>query len=285
MKKRKRKKIKQTEASTITALKKKFKRIHGYDLDLKNPKSLNEKIQWIKLYGTADRFSVYVDKYLVRQFVEERIGGHYLIPLIGVFDDVNQIRMDSLPDSFVLKANHGSSWNILVKEKRNFNWEAKKKRVRSWLQTDFGKKTGEPNYNNIQPKIIIEEFIKDPTGDLKDYKIFCFHGEPKFIQVDGNRFTSHKRDLYDLNWDRIPVQWRYPNLKEPVSKPQRLNELLDIARQLSADFAFVRVDLYYTNEQIFFGELTFTPGSGLEAFSPGSYDEVFGQLLSLSRYV
>ncbi len=120
---------------------------------------------------------------------------------------------------------------------------------------------------------------------MKDYKIFCFHGEPKFIQVDGDRFKDHKRDIYDLNWDKLPVQHYYPNFNERVTKPSCLNELLTIAQKLSAEFAFVRVDLYYTNDKIFFGELTFTPENGLKPFKPKEYDELFGQHLELKRYV
>jgi hypothetical protein len=285
MNKRYRKNRKLSKIGKINSLKIKFKRIHGYDLNLKSPKTFSEKIQWIKLFGNLKRFSKYVDKYEVRQYVKERIGEEYLIPLIGVYDKVEQINMDNLPDSFALKATHASGWNLIVNDKTKFIWENKKKQVRKWLNSSYYQRTGEANYRNIKPRVVIEELIKDPTGDLKDYKIFCFHGEPKFIQVDGDRLKNHIRDIYDLNWDKLPVRYYYPNFDERVAKPSCLNELLNIAQKLSIGFAFVRVDLYFTNEKIFFGELTFTPENGLKPFKPNDYDGIFGQHLDLNRYV
>ena len=284
MRKRIKKSRKKIKIDKSNRLKVEFKRRHGYDLNLASPRTFSEKIQWIKIFGNLKRFSKYVDKYEVRQYVKEKVGEQYLIPLIGVYDKVDQIKVDSLPDSFALKPTHASGWNLIVNDKTKFNWDNKKNQVRNWLNSSYFRKTGESNYRDIKPRVVIEELIKDPTGDLKDYKIFCFHGEPKFIQVDGDRFKDLKRDIYDLNWDKLPVQHYYPNFNELVTKPSCLNELLTIAKKLSAEFAFVRVDLYYTNDKIFFGELTFTPENGLKPFKPKEYDELFGQYLELKRY-
>ncbi|GHH99566.1 ATP-grasp fold amidoligase family protein [Neobacillus kokaensis] len=269
----------------IRMLKAKFKRKHGYSLDLENPRTLSEKIQWIKLNGNIKRFSKYVDKFRVRNYVKEKIGEQYLIPLFGVYDNVNQIEWGKLPNSFAMKTTHGATWNLIVKDKTRINRVSAKRKLRRWLRLRYYTITGESNYRNIKPRIVIEKFIKDPTGDLKDYKFFCFHGEPKFIQVDGGRFSNHKRDFYDLDWNNIPVRLKYKHFQEPVTKPSRLNEMLTIARKLSADFAFVRVDLYYTNEQIYFGEITFTPANGFKPFRPRYYDELFGQFLDISKYI
>nr|WP_263325975.1 ATP-grasp fold amidoligase family protein [Neobacillus sp. Marseille-Q6967] len=285
MKKRTRLIKRKTKINKIFNLKAKFKRRHGYHLNLVSPRTFSEKIQWIKLYGNLQRFSKYVDKYEVREYVKSKIGEKSLIPLIGVYNNVNQINLDTLPDSFVLKATHGCKWNMLIKDKTKFNWNAKKKLVRKWLNSSYYRITGESNYQNIKPRVVIEEYIKDSSGDLKDYKIFCFNGEPRYIQVDGNRYRDHKRDIYDLNWNKLPVQYGYPNFSKPVDKPSRLNELLDTARILSADFPFVRVDLYCTNEQIFFGELTFTPTNGFKPFNPRHYDLLFGKFFDIKRYL
>lgn len=266
------------------SLKSKFKRIHGYPLNIDNPQTLSEKIQWIKRFGNLQRFSPLVDKFAVRQYVQEKIGNQYLIPLIGVYKGVEDINKETLPNSFIMKANHGCGWNILVKDKSKMSWDRELCRMRKWLQMDYSKLKGESNYRNIKPRIVIEELISDSSGDLKDYKFFCFHGQPKFIQVDGNRYHGHKRDLYDLNWAKIPIRYGYRNLDVPEKKPEHLYTMIELVKKLSNDFAFVRVDLYYTNDQIYFGELTFTPANGLKKFTPMKYDKLFGQYLDLSKY-
>ncbi|GHH99565.1 ATP-grasp fold amidoligase family protein [Neobacillus kokaensis] len=285
MKKRIRRTKRNFQTDKNKLLNKKFKKIHGYDLNLENPKTFSEKIQWVKYHGKLERFSKYVDKYEVRQYVKEKIGEQYLIPLISVFDNVDQIDWNMLPESFAMKANHASGWNIIVEDKTMVNQESAKNKMRKWLQSSYYKLFSEANYRNIKPRVVIEELIKDPSGDLKDYKFFCFHGEPKFIQVDGDRFTEHKRDLFDLDWNKLPLKLKFTNFKQSPLKPAALNEMIQLARQLSEGLPFVRVDLYYTNDRIYFGELTFTPGNGLERFSPRYYDELFGNCLDINRYI
>ncbi|GHH99564.1 ATP-grasp fold amidoligase family protein [Neobacillus kokaensis] len=285
MRKRIRKNEEKYFSDKINRLKTRFKRHHHYELNLANPRTFSEKIQWTKLYGRLERFSKYADKYEVRQYVQEKIGKQYLIPFIGVYDRVDEIDWNTLPESFVMKANHAWRTNIIVKDKTKIDWKEKKLQMENWLKLNFGEKSGQPNYYNIKPRIVIEELIKDPTGDLKDYKFFCFHGEPKFIQVDGERFNGHERDLFDLNWNKLPFRLGYNNdFKDSPSKPTGLNEMIKVAQQLSSDFPFVRVDLYYTNEHIYFGELTFTPGNGLTKFRPRKYDDLYGTYLDITRY-
>lgn len=249
---------------------------HGYRLDLKTPKTLNEKIQWIKLYGDLESLSNYVDKYEVREYVRNKIGDEYLIPLIGVYENSNEIDFETLPKSFVIKATHASGWNLIVKDKELIDWSGEKKKIDEWTSSSFYEVTGERNYKLIEGRVVVEELIEDPSGDLKDYKIFCFNGEPSFIQVDGDRYDEHKRDLYDTDWNKLPVTYHHPNLRKVVAKPERLDELLEIARSLSSDFKFVRVDLYHTDNEIYFGELTYTPCQGFEKFTPSHFDADFG---------
>ncbi|SDN05668.1 TupA-like ATPgrasp [Bacillus sp. OK048] len=260
----------------------KFYILQGYKLNLKEPKTLSEKIQWIKLYSDLESLSSYIDKFEVRKYIKFKVGEEYLIPLIDVYDSSDKIDFKSLPKSFVAKATHASGWNLIVKDKDSIIWEEEKQKIDKWINSSFYIKTGERNYKNIRGRVVIEDLIEDPSGDLKDYKIFCFDGQPKFIQVDGDRYENHKRDIYDTDWNRLNVTYMHGNLKSPVQKPKKFNELLEIAKKLSSDFKFVRVDLYYTEDKIFFGELTFTPGNGFERFSKRQVDLEFGGYLNLN---
>ncbi|MFJ5747618.1 ATP-grasp fold amidoligase family protein [Peribacillus frigoritolerans] len=260
----------------------KFNKLQGYKLNLSSPKTLSEKIQWIKIYGNLEILSNYVDKYEVRDYVRKKIGDGYLIPLIGVYENSDKINFSTLPQSFVVKATHASGWNLIVKDKNLVNWKEEKNKIDKWVDSSFYKITRERNYKHIQGRVVVEELIEDQSGDLKDYKFFCFDGQPKFIQVDGDRYENHKRDIYDTDWNKLKVTYQHGNLNKAVPKPEALDKLLEIARQLSSDFKFVRVDLYYTDDKIYFGELTFTPGQGFERFSQKQADIDFGKYLNLT---
>ncbi|MBD1383138.1 ATP-grasp fold amidoligase family protein [Metabacillus arenae] len=268
----------------IHSLKKRFKRIHGFELNLTNPRTFTEKMQWIKLNGNLERFSKYVDKYEVRQSIKEKIGEKHLVPLIGIYENVYDIKFESLPKSFVMKATHGCGWNIIVKDKSLIDWNKAREKMNRWVNSNYYDKTKEPNYKSLKGRVIIEELLQDPSGDLKDFRFFCFHGNPKYIQVDGDRFNNHKRDLYNLNWNKLPYKVVYPNFPKTLDKPKRLNAMISIARQLAQGFPFVRVDLYYLNNHIYFGELTFVPSNGFNRY-PIEYDRLLGNLLDLNRYV
>ena len=264
-------------------MKDRFKRRHGYEPDLKNPKTLSEKIQYLKVYGHLEQFSKYVDKYDVREFIKETVGEELLIPLIGIYERTNDIDFKSLPHSFVTKATHGSGWNIIVQNKIRLDWNSAMKKMDKWLKTNYYRKFGESQYKSLKGRILIEKYMSDSTDDLKDYKFFCFHGEPQFIQVDGDRFAGHKRDIYDLNWNKLPVKLFYENLPQPVAKPEKLDDMLQICRKLSREFAFVRVDLYFINDRTYFGELTYCPANGFQLFDPVQYDHIFGEYLDLNN--
>ncbi|ACS99092.1 ATP-grasp fold amidoligase family protein [Paenibacillus sp. JDR-2] len=258
---------------------------HGYKLNLNYPKTLSEKIHWIKINGKLTRFSDLVDKYEVRRYVGNIIGEEYLIPLIGVYENSRKIDFNKLPKEFIIKATHSSGWNLIVSDKSKLNWSITCRKIDKWINASFYRITGEENYKNIRGRVVIEELIHDDSGDLKDYKFFCYHGEPKYVQLDGGRYNTHKRDMYDTDWNKINVRYGYNNFDTPIEKPKMLDLMVELSRKLSKGFAFVRVDLYCVNEsEILFGEMTFTPGNGARRFSPIEYDQFFGEPLILEKY-
>jgi hypothetical protein len=245
-------------------LTKMYKRYIGEEMNWENPRSLTEKIQWLKLYNRHPIQTICSDKYLVRNYVTGKIGAEYLVPLLGVYDNANEIDFSKLPSKFVLKTNHGSGWNIICKDKTKLNQKEARDKLNKWLQEDYSVYFGEWAYKNIPRKIICEQFIGTETGDLLDYKFYCFNGEPKFVLVCGERSIRVKFVFYSLNWERIhfyPVD--YPIYTKPVPKPQNLEKMTEIAEKLSEGFKFVRVDLYNIKGQIYFGEMTLYTTAGI----------------------
>ncbi|MDR1326836.1 MAG: glycosyltransferase, partial [Heliobacteriaceae bacterium] len=263
-------------------LKKWYKCRTGKVLNLDNPQTLNEKTQWLKLYDNSPLKTRLADKYLVRDWVKEQIGKEYLIPLLGVWNNFDEINFDKLPEKFVLKANHGCAWNVIVKDKSNFNKAAAKKKFDKWMKRNYAYKAGlELQYKDIPPKIIAEQYITDKNGELNDYKVLCFNGEPKFIWIDMGRFKKRTENIYDIDWNLQPFLLTYENSKEPVPPPQNLAKMIEFARKLSKDFAMVRVDFYDVDGKLYFGEMTFTSASGVDKFKPAEYDLKLGQMLEL----
>lgn len=255
----------------------------GLPLNLAKPMRYTEKIQWSKLHDSSDRRSLLSDKYAVRNWVEETIGSQYLIPLLGVWGSADEINVDKLPIKFVLKTNNASGTNVLVKDKRKMNWDKVRRTLNDWLSMDYAYYSFEMQYKDIEPKIIAEEFMLPVEGesDLRDYKFLCFNGEPAYIWVDVNRNTNHARAVYDINWGLQPWnQYDYPE-RINVQKPQSLEEMIDIARALSKGFPHVRVDLYEIDGRPYFGEMTFTNGSGFERIDPIEYDELLGDMWAI----
>lgn len=262
-----------------------FKAHQGKKLNLDNPITYNEKLQWLKLFDRCEEYTMMTDKYLVRDYIKEKIGDEYLIPLLGVWDKASDIDYLVLPDQFVLKCNHDSGSVIICKDKATFNKDAAEKKLKKALEKQYFWKSREWNYRNIKPRIIAEKYMVDETGeDLKDYKLFCFSGEPKFIQVDAGRFVDHVRNFYTIDWDFIPVEYGCKNSKELViEKPEKLSEMLKLAKILSRGMPHVRVDFYISNDKIYFGELTFHHGGGVMRIEPYSYDVLWGHYLELGE--
>jgi len=251
-------------------------------LDLDIPETFNEKTIWLKMNYRNPLAHILADKVLVKEFVKEVIGEKYLIPNIAVYDKVDQIDFSTLPQSFVLKANHGSGWNIICANKLDIDIIKTKIKLNNWLNTnyyDFGK---EYQYRDIKPKIICETYLQNTKEEpLIDYKIFCFSGKPIYIQVDLDRHTSHKRNFYDINWKLTPFTTCYPIGKTVLPKPILLDEMLDIAVKLSTGMQFARIDMYYYMGNIYFGEITLHHGGGFEPFIPKEYDSILGKHITL----
>lgn len=255
----------------------------GRELDLNNTETFNEKIQWLKLYDSTPLKTKLADKYLVREWIKEKIGEKYLIPLLGVWDKFDDIDFEKLPNQFVLKANHGSGWNIIVKDKTKLDKKMAKKKFDEWLDRNYAFVSGlELHYLNIQPKIIAEKYIANLDGDIYDYRIFCFNGKPKYIWLDKGSGTSyHKRNIYDLNWKLQNYRVTYPNFSEKIEKPKVLSEMLKCAEELAKGFIFVRVDFYYINTHVYFGEMTFTSQSGTGKWEDENENLHYGKLIKL----
>ena len=260
-----------------------YKAYLGRFPDLKNPKSYNEKLQWLKLYDRNPLYTELSDKYLVRGFVSERIGEKYLIPLLGIWDRVEDIEYDSLPNQFVLKCNHDSGSVVICKDKSIFDYKSANNKLKRCLKTQFYWKGREYNYKNIKRKIVAEQYMQnDGSDELTDYKFFCFDGVPKFIQVDRGRFKDHIRNFYDSEWNYIDVEYGCKNDKQCIDmKPETFDEMLRLARVLSEGFSHVRVDFYNSNNKVYFGELTFHHGSGFMTIKPEKYDGIWGEYLNL----
>lgn len=256
-------------------------------LSLKNPKTYSAKIQWLKLHGNLERYARYADKYTVREYVKNTIGSEYLIPLIGVWDSFDEIPFDKLPNRFVLKATHGCGYNFICKDKASVDYATLRQTFNKWMTENFYKLQREPQYKDCTPRIVCEAYLEDETGSLTDYKFFCQKGNPEIIQVDADRFTNRKSDLLDIDWNRLDyvTVGTLNTPSKPIKKPENLKQMVSLARKLSKDFPFVRVDLYSVGNKIYFGELTFTPGSGIIELTPLSGDIKFGEMVDLEAYV
>ena len=259
-----------------------LKKTFGYFPNLTTPISFNEKIQWLKLNYMDKSKGIYADKYLVREFIKEKIGEEYLIPLILATNELDEIRISRLPDfPCILKANHSSGNVYVVKDKSSFDLLAAKKDLRFQLRQNFYHLNREIQYRDLNSKILVEKLLLDANGNIpEDVKIHCFNGEPKYIQVDSTRFNGHKRSMYDIEWNYLDFQYTKEQ-GPPVERPENLDQLLKVARTLSEDFIYARIDLYTVEGRIYFGEITFTPGSGFLTFTPHQVDIQWGEQLRL----
>jgi hypothetical protein len=236
------------------------------------------------LFGGYSNLSSYADKYLVREYVKQKIGDQYLIPLIDCYDNVEDIPFHQLPDQFVLKATHGSGWNYICTNKDTLDIQKVKKLFKKWLSRNYYWYGRELIYKNIVPRIVCESYIQNSKyKTIPDFKFYCFHGKVHFAHIDAYRFIHMRRNLYTPDWQLLPFRLNFPSIKEVIPPPKFIHQMIDIAESLGSNFPFVRVDLYETNDQVFFGELTFLPGSGYARFYPSEWDEKFGSFIDLNR--
>lgn len=258
----------------------------GRKLNMDNPTTLNEKLQWMKFNYRFPLQTIVSDKYLVRDYVENKIGIEYLIPLYGNWLNFDDIDFDALPDQFVLKCNHDSGGLAICKDKKTFYQENAKKKINKSLKDNFFYIGREYQYKNIIPRIICEKFISDNGNVPMDYKIYCFNGKPDVILVCKNRFRndSHRAQYlyFDQNWNFVPLNKGDELSENPnIEKPKNLDKMLSIARKLSEDFIFARIDLYNIEGKIYFGEITLTPNSGFDPDITEETDLYFGNKLEI----
>lgn len=257
-----------------------YKEKIGHTLDWNNLNTYTEKMQWEKLFNKNPMKAQLSDKYAVREWVASKIGEEYLIPLLGCWDSFDDIDFYNLPNQFVLKTNHGSGTNLIIRDKSEINLKRVKRALKDWIETDYGFNTGfELHYSDIKPKIIAEKYMKTESGELQDYKFLCFGGKPYFCWVDMGRYSKHTRNVYDLNWNLQPWnQSSYGIYSEPIPRPKNFEKMIELANILCQEFSHVRVDFYNIDGVIYFGEMTFTNGSGLDPIIPNQYDRMLGDL-------
>lgn len=255
----------------------------GYEPQFDSPRSFNEKLQWLKLHYHNPLMTQCADKFRVRDYIQEKIGSPFLVDLIGVYDKPEEIDFDSLPEKFVLKVNWGSHQNIICTNKSKLNIPEAIKKLNVWLRPCYNHyfRTFEWAYKNIQPKILCEKYLETNGEPFIDIRFHCFNGEPKIIMYVKENLDSQRYNFYDLNWNLLPFGQRSRNIEFPIERPEYLDEMLSIAKKLSAPFPNVRVDLYHIQNKIQFAELTFYDGSGLDGFTPVKWDFNIGKMLAL----
>lgn len=249
----------------------------GYWPNPRNPQSFNEKILHRKLYTNNNGYAKVADKYQVRSYVAKKVSDDILTELYYVTKNPDTICFEELPNAFVIKATHGWGWNILVENKNEEDFEEIRDQCWNWLNQDFGQRSNEYWYLDIEPQIIVEEYIRVGNGNVpKDFKFFIFDGDVKMIEVDVDRNSEHKQKFYTPEWETIDIKRGKP-IATSVDQPPNLSDMITIAEKLGNEFDFVRVDLYNPAKgRIIFGELTLAPGAGHIGFHPSSYDFKLG---------
>jgi len=254
----------------------------GKTLNLKNPKTYNEKIQWLKLYDRDPLYTKLVDKYEVRKFVAKTIGEEYLIPLLGVWDRFEDIDFNQLPNQFVLKCTHDSGGIVICKDKSIFDINKARKKINRSLKRNYYRNTREWAYKNVKPRIIAEKYLVDESGEeVKDYKFMCYHGQPKTLDIISNREIEPKSDMFDMNFNWIPVKLDYEHSGKVFQKPIGFEKMIELSKKLSKNLTHVRCDFYHINGKVYFGEMTFYQCSGLEKFRNYEHDVMFGSWIHL----
>ena len=253
------------------------------DINLDNPKTYNDKLQWLKLHDRRPEYTTMVDKYVAKDYIASKIGAEYIIPTLGVWDKFDDIDFDLLPDKFVLKCTHDSGGLIICRDKSKFDVKEARNKIQRSLKRNYYWMGREWPYKNVKPRIIAEEFMQDSRSEnLPVYKIFCFDGIPYLIQnIQNDKQPSETIDYFDTNWSLLDLRQGFPNSERPLKKPELLGEMLDIAKKLSFGHSFLRVDLYNVNGKIYFSEFTFYSDSGFSKFEPDEWDLKLGEKIKL----
>lgn len=260
-----------------------FKHLLKYSLNLKNPKTFNEKIQWLKLYEWPNNPIAIKcgDKYTVREYIEEKGLGEYLNDLLFVWESVDDIDWDKLPKQFALKCTHGCGYNIICEDKSKLDISAAKKQLNKWMKEDFGLFNAEPHYSKMKPRIICEKFL---GGEITDYKFYCFHGKVEFMYIayGFGHGINETIAFFDKHGNKAPYKRTdYPMFEDAVL-PENFEKMKELSEILCQDVPFVRVDWFEENGKVYFGELTYTPCGGLMKIEPIEYDTIWGDMLDIS---
>lgn len=262
----------------------------GHWIDWKHPRTFTEKLQWLKVYDYKPEYTRMVDKLAAKDYVAERIGKEYIIPTLGVWDSVEDIDWDSLPNQFVLKTTHGGGGCgvVVCSDKTKFDKAKAIEKLSKSMRTNAGRIYREKPYLNVPRKIIAEKFMAEQllpiSSDLVDYKFYCFNGKPKLIMVASGRYAGDKRfAYYDTQWNPVNIRWGAPKPDKEFPKPENLDEMLKVAAKLSDKLIHARIDLYNIDAHVYFGEITFYDGSGFEKIDPPTYDEYLGSLMKLDE--
>lgn len=261
-----------------------YRKFIGREPDLDNPKTYTEKLQWLKLNYRNPDIPLCSDKYEAKRYIERQGYSDLLIPTLAVYDSADDIDIDKLPDEFIIKATHGSGWNVICRDKNKIDWKHTKKIMNTWLSENLYIYGREWNYKEQIPRLIVEPLMD--TKPLIDYKFICFNGKCKAMQVNhDDESGKHYIDMYDGDWNLIPDMDSSVALHSgrPLPKPSQFYEMRDIAEKLAKPFPFVRVDLYNIKGKIYFGEMTFFPGSGFWKITPEKYDTMFGEWIELTE--
>lgn len=266
-------------------LKKEYYLAMGKPLNLDNPQTFNEKLQWLKIHNRKPEYTTMVDKYAAKQYVADRIGSQYIIPTLGVWDHFDDIDFDALPDQFVLKCTHDSGGLVICKDKSRLDKKAAKRKIEHCLRRKYYYVHREWPYKDVKPRIIAEKYMTNGTSEeLNDYKLMCFNGKVKATFVCSSRFSKDglKVTFYDTNWNRLPFErYTHPASKTEITKPRTYNEMVTLAERLAQDIPFIRADFYEISGKTYFGELTFFPASGFEGFRPEEWDKTLGDWIKL----
>lgn len=265
----------------------KYRKAFGKSPDLKNPKTFNEKLCWLKLHDHNPLYTQMVDKYEAKKYAESIIGSKHIIPTYGVWDRAEDIDFDSLPDKFVMKATHDSGRVIICHDKSKLDLAWAREEMRKSLKRDFYAMTREWPYKNVKPRIIAEKLLElpdcDDLKDINDYKFFAFNGKVKFFKIDFDRSTNHRANYYDPDFNPLDFgeEMYLPDPDKIISKPAGLETMIALTEKIAGDKKFVRVDFYDVGGEVYFGEITFYPQSGTGRFVPNDADERIGGLLQL----
>ena len=254
-------------------------------IDLKNPKTFNEKLNWLKLYDRKDKYITMVDKYLAKNYIAKIVGEKYIIPTLGVYDKFDDIDFDSLPNQFVLKTNHDCGGVVICRDKSKFNIKEARKFLNKHLKSNYYFDNREWPYKNIKRKILVEKYMEDSKSkDLKDYKFFCFDGDVKYMFVAIDR-GSHKTkfNFYDMDFNLQNIKQHYPNDKHNIDKPINFNIMKELASKLSKGIPHLRVDFYEINGKVYVGELTFSHFGGFVPFEPNEWDLKLGSFINIEK--